>query len=318
MLFQPFNKNAKLLAESFKRIVALKLIGTTVVGLYACYFYKENIPRAGPIRALILGWRTQAELESLREQDVEWIKNKISVSHPTGGKFYVVRGPRGIGKSVAVDWATNNMPGVIKIPPISPGKSKDEILDIVCSDITGLRGTCLEHRQSMKRIIFFFKLFNRRAPVVIIPAGQCERNKTPAELTNAARELVDTYGLIVLIDLSENAFPHVLSGREVFYDMEPMSDEMMRKLPGFEDTFESLKKQGNEEIVLRVCGGRPIILEELKDRLIECKSEAEKLKAVEDFVEARLDQARIDIENVQSHPNMAAVCTFFSFKLSTV
>ena len=50
-------------------------------------------------------------------------------------------------------------------------------------------------------------------------------------------------------------------------ELEPMSSDMMRQLPEFKDLFKLLKSQGNEEVVLAVCGGVPLILKQLNNKI---------------------------------------------------
>jgi hypothetical protein len=49
-----------------------------------------------------------------------------------------------------------------------------------------------------------------------------------------------------------------------------MSWDMMRQLPEFKNLLECLKTQGNEEVVLAICGGVPLLLKEL-NKIIKIK-----------------------------------------------
>lgn len=292
--------------QALKSIGKFQIAGVIATTLACCYYYSSNTPRLGPIRALSLMRKSKAAIESVRNDEVQWIKKMLS-ANPTDHNFAVIRGPKGIGKSVAVKSAINDMRGVIVIQRVSPGTSQDEILNRVCVKITGIEGSLSKHEESMKRVVSFYKLYTGRVPIVIIPAAERDRNKDPAELTAAARSLVEEYGLIVLIDCSENALPELLSGREIILNIEPMSDTMMRKLPGFDEVFSCLREQGNEDVVMRLCTGRPIVLEQLKNLLKPCETQEQKRDVVEQFVINTLKKAKDEIERVSSHPNMKEV-----------
>ena len=179
-------------------------------------------PRLGPLRALNLNWQFKREIESVRTKEVQWVKNRIA-SPILDGSFSVILGPRRIGKSVAVNWAANGLRGIIKTSPISPGSTQDVILDHVCKKITGLKGSFYDNEDSMKRVIKWYSRFFGRVPVIIISATQRNINQEPAQLTGAARILVENFGLNVLIDCSENAFPDILTGRERTLSVEHMT-----------------------------------------------------------------------------------------------
>jgi len=118
----------------------------------------------------------------------------------------------------------------------------------------------------MKEVIDLYRYRTGKDPVVIIKADERLENQEPAQLSSASRVLVDKFGLNVLIDCGENAFPDKLrTHREIMIELEPMSSDMMRQLPEFKDLFKTLKSQGNEEIVLAICGGVPLILKQLND-----------------------------------------------------
>ena len=118
----------------------------------------------------------------------------------------------------------------------------------------------------MKEIIDLYRLRTGKVPVIIIQADQRPLSKEHAQLSAAARVLVDDFGLNVFIHCSENSFPDDLrNGREFMIELEPMSLEMMRQLPEFKDLFELLKTQSNEEVVLAICGGVPLLLKQLND-----------------------------------------------------
>jgi hypothetical protein len=144
--------------------------------------------------------------------------------------------------------------------------TKNEIMNRVCHEITNRQGSFTENKKFMKEVVDLYRSRTGKVPVIIIQADQRQLNEKPAQLSAAARNLVDDFGLNVFIDCSENAFPDKpRTGREIMIELEPMSWDMMRQLPEFKNLLEFLKTQGNEEVVLAVCGGVPLLLKDLND-----------------------------------------------------
>ena len=112
---------------------------------------------------------------------MDWIKKRITRPYSdTKQTFSDVIGPQGIGKSVAINWAANGMRGDIKTSPVSPGSTQKEILDDVCTHITGLKGSFSENKKSMKRVISWYQGLFGREPIFIIPATQRYLDQKPA------------------------------------------------------------------------------------------------------------------------------------------
>jgi len=145
---------------------------------------------------------------------------------------------------------------------------KDEILDRVCHEITNRKGSYIENEKFMKEVIDLYRYRTGKVPVIIIKADERLENQEPAEISESARFLADEFRLNVFIDCGENAFPDKLkTNREILIELEPMNSDMMRQLPQFKELFKLLKSQGNEEIVLAACGGVPILLSQLNDKI---------------------------------------------------
>ena len=148
------------------------------------------------------------------------------------------------------------------------GRTQDEIMNMVCSKITNRKGSFIENKEFMKEVVDKYRLRTGKVPVIIIEASQRPLNKKPANLTTAARKLSEDFPLNVFIACQENAYPNNLRiGREFMIQLEPMSWDMMRQLPEFKDLLKFLKTQGNEEVVLAVCGGAPHLLNNLNNMI---------------------------------------------------
>ena len=157
----------------------------------------------------------------------------------------------------------------------------------------------------MKRIIKWYKLLFDRQPI-IIPATQLCEDQKPTQLKGAARFLVETFGLNVLIDCLEYALTDYLTGRERILGMESMSKEMLFKIQYLEGLFKTLKQQGNEELILEIFDVTPLLLIELNSMLSRCESEEQK------NVMKNLEMAKSDIRRINTRPHMKEVCSLIN------
>jgi hypothetical protein len=189
--------------------------GTYLAGAIAFHYYDDNVPRLGPIRALNLNWKVKSKIESIRSDDVEWIRQRIITPPEINGKISVVTGPLCIGKTTAIKWATNNMRGVLDISNVSHKDSYDDILNKVCREITGLKGTLECNKPSMRRVLDCYRfLTGGRMPLIIIHMDSFDSNNsanslhsTNQKIDQAVNYLAETYGLNILIDYADNHFP---------------------------------------------------------------------------------------------------------------
>lgn len=225
----------------------------------------QKTPFRAYYRAIEISNKTiKNKIESIRLDDVEWIKSRFD-REPSNFGFGVVEGPSGIGKSVAISTAARDFKGVLEVGPIFPRNSLDDILDGVCREITGRPGPFFKNKKFMKKVVDKYIEINKRSPIIILKASEREINEpSRCRLSQAGRFLSTEFSLNVLIDCQENAILYREDHYETVLEMEPMSNEMMRKLPEFQSLFELLKSQGNEEVVLAVCGGVPVLLEHLR------------------------------------------------------
>lgn len=83
--------------------------------------------------------KINSEVESLRIEDVEWLRKYVTSSRDhlrRDARFVIVRGQRGIGKTTAVRWAFKNRWAVFEISPVTLAISFDEIIKRVVEKIT--------------------------------------------------------------------------------------------------------------------------------------------------------------------------------------
>lgn len=242
-------------------------------------------------------------IESIRDevsQIQKYIKN-LEYS-----RFVLVRGPQGVGKTCAIYTALKDCHGVIRVDSIEPELDEYQILDQVCQEITGLPGTYLENKIKMLELTKMYRAENNKSPlIVLIQASERHQDKKPAALTAAARTLAETYKLTVIIDCPENACPSSLRGRGILLRFEPMSYDMMCKLTEYTEIADKLEKHGDVDIVMAVCAGRPLLLQELYIQIKHSNQSSDTV--IRQFVEYHMANARKNIINVIGHPGVEQV-----------
>lgn len=204
--------------------------------------------RISPVRAVWLGVRSLLKGPSIQSQrflDVAEIRNKIQTSlSESRDQFLVVRGPKGIGKSVAIETALANMWSVCNVEKrVEPNLTKDEIVERVLMKFTGIRVNWIDIETTARKIVFWNRLFTFGAykPTIIISAQDRNENETYAQIAEAARDLA-LMGLRVVVDACEDSLPRMpITERELYFEMEPMSLQTI-KLPHLKDLIESLNQ----------------------------------------------------------------------------
>ena len=87
-----------------------------------------------------------------------------------------------------------------------------------------------------------------------------------AKIPSAARDLSE-YGFRVIVDSSDGAFPFMdETSRGQFYEMEPMSDDLITSAESFQPLVEFLVEQDMLEVVLATCGGYPLLFSDLQEK----------------------------------------------------
>jgi hypothetical protein len=260
----------------------------------------------GPVRALILLSKPVKNHEdSIRKSDVKWIKERITGEQDIGdGGFAVVCGESGMGKTRAVQCATNGLQGIISIEcNRSDAALKEKVMNEICDKIVGLSDGWRMNEAAMKHTIKWYSIFSGHVPVVIISAAveqypYRDRRIQAHELTSTASTLRDTFGLKVLIDAEEDSVSDFRTGREDVLEIKPLCNEMMRSLPDYRSLSPTLKSQGNEEVVLAVCSGSPQILNSIHCKVKECETEERKDTVVHNYIEEQIQKLSNRVRNI--------------------
>lgn len=291
---EPLGVLASTLLAGFVGLKVVDYIGNEALQLYKTAQYNLRI------RELQEEKSVKVRVNSIRAE-VKELKTLATKLYK--GTFLLIRGPRGVGKTSAIYSALENIKGVITIGPVQPNTDQDQLLDSVCKEITGLNGTYIDNQKAMEILTRMYEDKTKRPLIVLIQASDCPVYKKTAALTAAARILTELFGLIVIIDCCENTCPSTLTDREVVFDIEPMSYEMMRKLPAYENIATEIEKQGNADLVLAVCGGSPLLLSRLSWDIERAKLKGLSTEqVVQNFVMTKIKNARFNIFKVSRLP----------------
>jgi hypothetical protein len=225
------------------------------------------LPRVGPLRALVLAARSKvcgASPLSQRAMDVQSLLSNMATLEK--GQYVVVTGAKGIGKSCVVETATRYTCGVVRID-IPAGARHETIVQRSLMEVTNIRLPFLNIYPSAKRVLFWYGLFSRAPPIVILRVAERMDLDKYAQVPSAARELAHL-GLRVLIDGSTNSLPieTLNTKREVVLDLEPMSKEEISCIPEYSKLLEELENQGLFDVVWAVIGGVPADFQKLNQK----------------------------------------------------
>ncbi|KAJ3108920.1 hypothetical protein HDU96_007374 [Phlyctochytrium bullatum] len=173
--------------------------------------------------------------------------------------YLVVTGENGVGKSCLIDSATSKTPGVISVTAFS-GQSLETIVKNTLQQLTHIECNLIPPFGSAERVVFFYRLLTfGRSPIVVINAAERRADLKYADLTGAARTLVEDYKLRVIIHGSPNSVNPSLfqTHREIVLHIEPMTREMVWQMHQLQDLFKYVKDAGLDDLVFAVLGGIP-------------------------------------------------------------
>jgi len=100
------------------------------------------VPRAGPGRALALALRSRLARapspQSARAADVLALRETLA--NTSQGRYVVVQGPKGVGKSCVVETALQRTCGVVVVE-VAPGAKEEAIVSSALASVAGVRSS---------------------------------------------------------------------------------------------------------------------------------------------------------------------------------
>jgi len=121
----------------------------------------------------------------------------------------------------------------------------------------------------MLRILFFYRLFFRRSPIVVLRVPERLEKEEYASVTSAVRGLTDDFGVSIIVDGSPNSLPPELlkTTREAILFIEPMTIDLIEEISELRELIQFLKKKQLLIPVFQVLGGVPTRYEQLDEKL---------------------------------------------------
>ena len=213
----------------------------------------------------------------------------------------VVRGPKGVGKTCAIDTVTERRWGVCRTTTVRAGESKASIVDKVLREITGTGDFSLSPPYNQaKRVLFFYNLpsvfgFHTLPPTVVLQVYEVQPGEKYASMTATVRELSENYGLRVVVDAPDNSLPPGLLGsiREITLQVPLMSQEQTYKI--FKELHDQLENCDLLDIAWTVLGGNPAHWKRLKRFLTINSTNKDVKETTLDYLHEELVRSSMDL-----------------------
>ena len=288
----------------------------TVIGTFAAVSAGPAVglglvPRAGPGRALALALRSRLARapspQSARAADVLALRETLAST--SQGRYVVVQGPKGVGKSCVVETALQRTCGVVVVK-VEPGEREGAIVASALASVAGVRSSLWDPRPSALRVLWWYRWL-LPPPIVVLRVSERPVGKEYAETAGAVRSLVDC-GFRAVIDSSPNSLePGTLATlRQDVIELGPMPRALVFSLPEHAALHVALREAGLEDVVWAVLGGVPAHYTALRDKL---RSAAPKDTAslVERYLDEQLRGAISRLNDLKSHPSLVPVLDDF-------
>lgn len=220
------------------------------------------VPRLGPARAVALAlgsFRPRSvfrEGASQRDDDVCNLARMLSTAH--ADQYVVASGPKGVGTTRVVQTALLSTFGVVYVY-VAPGTPHDRIKADALTAITRYYLRVLDQTGSARRVLWWHGLLFRAPVTVVLQAAERKPAQPFADLDSAARALTQEFGVRVVIDASSNSLPDgaTATKREKLLEVEPMSRELVERLPELAPLHAALGAAGLADVVWACVGGNP-------------------------------------------------------------
>jgi len=118
-----------------------------------------------------------------------------------------------------------------------------------------------------RRVLFFYRLFFRSNPAVVISVPEHQVGKKYLHITAAVRNLADNFHLRVIVDSSSYSNPPGLMStiRESVLSVDFMEKNVVESIPELKELIDFLKCNKLDQVVYNVLGGSPSEYINLRD-----------------------------------------------------
>ena len=269
------------------------------------------VPRAGPGRALVLALRSRLARapspQSARAADVLALRKTLEST--SQGRYVVVQGPKGVGKSCVVETALQRTCGVVVVR-VTPGTREDAIVSSALASIAGIRSSMWDPRPSALRVLWWYRWL-LPPPIVVLRVSERPAGEPFAQTAGAVRSLVD-YGFRAVIDSSPNSLePGTLATlRQDAIELGPMPRALLFSLPEHAALCEALREAGLEDVVWAVLGGVPAHYTALRDKLRRAAPK-DTASLIERYLDEQLRGAISRLNDLKPHSSLVPVLDEF-------
>jgi hypothetical protein len=268
------------------------------------------IPRAGPLRAIMFALRSKLKFRPSPPSDRKNLMSTLNsmVEKISAQKYIVVKGKKGVGKTLLIDTATSNRFGVSKVS-IDHTMDKRSIVRLVLCDITKTRFSQFDPAGNAQRVLFFYRLFCFPSPICVLSVTERKDGFGFVDLTGAVRDLREIYKLNVIVDASPNSVPEQLltTERQNILEIPPMDRKMIENLQQLQPLMDVLKKEDLVSVAWEVLGGIPARWEGLDDK-VSVGGPGQEKEAVSVFLGDKIMEAITTKEAyLKAHPHMEPV-----------
>ncbi len=274
------------------------------------------VPRAGPGRALALALRSRLAPrpapQSRRAADVQALRETLSTI--SAQRYVVVKGPKGVGKTCAVETALQRTCGIVTVR-VAPGAKEDAIVTAALAAVAGVHVRFFNPRPSARRVLWWYRrLVRAPPPVVVLRVSEQPAGEPFAQTAGAVRELLEC-GLRAVIDSSPNSLdPETLATlQQEVLELGPMPRDVLVSIPEHSELFAALRAARLEDAAWAVLGGVPAHFTALRDKLLMAPAPEDAAGLVARYLEGELLNA-ISRHGamLSAHPAMAPVLELFA------
>ena len=271
------------------------------------------VPRIGPGRAFWLAISSRLFLRAnpvSQRTEAGNLRHRLLTAHKD--QYFIVAGPKGVGKTCIVETATQATFGVVTVR-VPAGTSEKEIKSDVFTAITRCHIRMMDNSGSARRVLWWHRFIFRVPATVILQAAERGIAEPFAALDSAARSLTQDFGLRVIIDASSNSLPESANAtlRQVSIEVAPMERPILEQLPDLLSLHEALKTANLAEVVWTCVGGVPANYRSLEEIWEGGGCKNLELVVVQ-FVQDLLDKAnKIRVEQVTASERLQELYTLF-------
>ena len=264
-------------------------------------------------RALALALRSRLARapspQSARAADVLALRDTLASTSP--GRYVVVQGPKGVGKTCVVETALQRTCGVVVVE-VAPGAPHNAIVSSALASIVGIRSNWWDPRPSALHVLWWYRWL-LPPPIIVLRVSERPAGKEYPGTAGAVRSLVDCGFRAVIDSPPDSLEPGTLATlRQAVIELGPMPRALLFSLPEHAALFAALRKADLEDVVWAVLGGVPAHYTALHDMLRSLATPDEFGRSVEAYVRAELRGAITRRANMLvAHPFMAPILDEF-------